>query len=37
MDTLLRIQAWHDACNMRERSHRIKVRRYAPATRRAEP
>ena len=30
MDTLLLMQAWYDAHNMRERAHRITVRRYMP-------
>lgn len=33
MDTLLRMQAWHDAYSMRERAHRITVRRYATRSR----
>ena len=31
MDTLLRMQAWHDACVMRRRSDEISVERYIPA------
>ena len=31
MDTLLRMQAWHDASVMRRRSDEIQVERYAPA------
>ena len=31
MDTLLRMQAWHDGDAMRRRAREIKVRRYAPA------
>ena len=31
MDTLLRMQAWHDARVMRRRSDEIHVERYAPA------
>ena len=31
MDTLLRMQAWHDASVMRRRSDEIHVERYAPA------
>jgi addiction module HigA family antidote len=30
MDTLLRMQAWHDSRAMREREGDIKVRRYRP-------
>ncbi len=30
MDVLLRMQAWHDAATMRERSEQINVERYAP-------
>ena len=28
MDTLLQMQAWHDARAMRDRSNEIKVKRY---------
>lgn len=31
MDTLLRMQAWHDASRMRARADEIKVQRYQPA------
>ena len=31
MDTLLRMQAWHDSYVMRQRAGEIKVRRYQPA------
>ena len=31
MDTLLRMQAWHDASVMRKRSEEIRVERYLPA------
>ena len=31
MDTLLRMQAWHDSYAMRRRAREIKVRRYTPA------
>ena len=31
MDTLLRMQAWHDASVMRRRSAEIHVERYVPA------
>lgn len=31
MDTLLRMQAWHDASVMRKRSDEIRVERYLPA------
>lgn len=31
MDTLLRIQAWHDSHAMRERAGEIDVKRYEPA------
>jgi addiction module HigA family antidote len=31
MDTLLQMQAWHDAHTMRERSDKIQVRRYKPS------
>jgi addiction module HigA family antidote len=31
MDTLLRMQAWHDSHAMRQRAGEIKVRRYRPA------
>lgn len=31
MDTLLRMQAWHDGHVMRQRTDEIKVRRYQPA------
>lgn len=30
MDTLLRLQAWHDGFMMRERAHEIDVKRYEP-------
>jgi addiction module HigA family antidote len=30
MDTLLRMQAWHDSYTMRQRADDIHVRRYAP-------
>ena len=30
MDTLLRMQAWHDARAMRERAEEIKVQRFTP-------
>jgi antitoxin HigA-1 len=30
MDTLLRMQAWHDAQSMRQRSRRIAVKRFSP-------
>ena len=30
MDTLLKMQAWFDACAMRERAAEIKVRHYVP-------
>jgi addiction module HigA family antidote len=30
MDTLLRMQAWHDSCSMRERAGEIEVKRYEP-------
>ena len=30
MDLLLRMQAWHDASQMRARSHEITVERYRP-------
>ena len=30
MDLLLRMQAWHDASEMRGRSHEITVERYRP-------
>jgi addiction module HigA family antidote len=30
MDTLLRMQAWHDACAMRERADEIEVERFVP-------
>ncbi len=33
MDTLLRMQAWHDAAAMRERSDEIAVERYEPRAR----
>jgi addiction module HigA family antidote len=32
METLLRMQAWWDACAMREVADRINVRRYSPAS-----
>jgi len=31
MDTLLRMQAWHDSYTVRRRDKDIKVRRYRPA------
>ena len=31
MDTLLRMQAWHDAVQMRARADEIRVERYQPA------
>ena len=31
MDTLLRLQAWHDAYTMRQRADDIHVQRYAPS------
>ncbi len=31
MDTLLRMQAWHDSHAMRERASQIDVKRYEPA------
>src|ERR671918_2655063 len=31
MDTLLRMQAWHDSHTMRERAGEIEVKRYEPA------
>ena len=31
MDTLLRMQAWYDAAQMRERADEIEVKRYQPA------
>ena len=31
MDTLLRMQAWHDAYSMRQHADAIKVSRYNPA------
>jgi addiction module HigA family antidote len=31
MDTLLRMQAWHDSHAMRQRAAKIKVARYEPA------
>ena len=31
MDTLLRMQAWHDAAQMRARADEIEVKRYQPA------
>ena len=30
MDALLKMQAWYDACSMRERAGEIKVGQYAP-------
>jgi hypothetical protein len=30
METLLRIQAWHDAQAMRRRAEEIEVKRYRP-------
>ena len=32
MDTLLRMQAWHDANSMRQRTDEINVKRYQPPT-----
>jgi plasmid maintenance system antidote protein VapI len=32
METMLRLQAWHDAHRMRERAEEIDVKRYQPAT-----
>jgi len=37
MDTLLRMQAWHDSHIMRQRQGEIKVRRYSPAERSGSP
>ena len=31
MDTLLRMQAWHDSYTMRQRAGEIEVKRYEPA------
>ena len=31
MDTLLRMQAWYDAAQMRARANEIEVKRYQPA------
>jgi antitoxin HigA-1 len=31
METMLRMQAWHDVCAMRERADQVDVRRYEPA------
>ncbi len=31
MDTLLRMQAWHDSHSMRQRASEIDVKRYEPA------
>ena len=31
MDTLLRMQAWHDAHTMRQRSNEVDVQRFMPA------
>ncbi len=31
MDTLLRMQAWHDSYAMRQRADEIQVKRYEPA------
>ena len=31
MDTLLRMQAWHDGCTMRQRAGEIDVQRFIPA------
>ncbi len=31
MDTLLRMQAWHDSYTMRQRASEIEVKRYEPA------
>jgi antitoxin HigA-1 len=31
MDTLLRMQAWHDSYTMRQRASEIEVQRYEPA------
>jgi addiction module HigA family antidote len=31
MDTLLRMQAWHDSYTMRQRADEIDVKRYEPA------
>jgi plasmid maintenance system antidote protein VapI len=30
MDMLLKMQAWFDACSMRDRADQIVVKRYAP-------
>jgi len=35
MDTLLRMQAWYDACAMREKADQIIVRRFKPGRARA--
>jgi addiction module HigA family antidote len=32
MDTLLRMQAWFDACAMRDRANQIRVKRFVPDT-----
>jgi plasmid maintenance system antidote protein VapI len=31
METMLRMQTWHDVCAMRERADEIEVKRYEPA------
>jgi len=31
MDTMLRMQAWHDSYNMRQRAGEIDVKRFSPA------
>ena len=31
MDMLLRMQAWHDASQMRARANEVSVQRYVPA------
>ncbi len=31
METLLNMQAWHDACRMRDLAETVKVKRYMPA------
>ncbi len=33
MDTLLKMQAWFDACEMRDRADQIVVKRYVPESR----
>jgi plasmid maintenance system antidote protein VapI len=33
MDTLLRMQAWHDSYSMRQRAAEIDVKRYTPPNR----